>query len=177
MRGVRADTASKSIWQFCHATLRRNKWNKGRKLLKMIIDVNRVRKIHNLLADDCSKHVFEKRLNWIIFNSKNSLDELSAAFAPSIVDKVLKFSDAGGKIAVWGAGNVISYLGRMYYDSSLSPRHSRGLKLELAICVYHKPEDILEIPEYIIDLGLDYNYYVRQQSLSQLETVFFAIPK
>lgn len=45
----------------------------------------------------------------------------------------------------------------------------------LAICIYHKCEDILEIPKYIMSLGLNYRYYLRHHTMSVDETVFYAI--
>lgn len=45
----------------------------------------------------------------------------------------------------------------------------------LAICVYHKCEDILAIPKYIMSLGLNYRYYLRHHTMSVDETVFYAI--
>jgi len=45
----------------------------------------------------------------------------------------------------------------------------------LAISVYHKPEDIWEIPTYILSLHKDYKLYLRHYTLSSSETVLYAI--
>ena len=46
---------------------------------------------------------------------------------------------------------------------------------KLAICVYHKPEDILEIPSYILSLHDDYRLYLKHYSLWHGETVLYAV--
>lgn len=48
-------------------------------------------------------------------------------------------------------------------------------KPKLAICVYHKPEDILDIPGYILELNADYRLYLRHYSYTPTETVLYAI--
>jgi hypothetical protein len=48
---------------------------------------------------------------------------------------------------------------------------------KLVICLYHKPEDIFEIPEFIIDLNLNYKIYIRHQAMFSFETILYAIPK
>ena len=45
----------------------------------------------------------------------------------------------------------------------------------LAICIYHKPEDILEIPLYLQSLVPDYKFYIRHYSNYTIETVLYAI--
>lgn len=49
-------------------------------------------------------------------------------------------------------------------------------KPKLAICVYHKPEDIIEIPKYIKQLVPEYRLYLRHYSNKQTETVLYALP-
>lgn len=46
---------------------------------------------------------------------------------------------------------------------------------KLAICVYHKFEDIVQIPKFIMNLDLNYRYYLRHHSYYMGETVFYAI--
>lgn len=44
----------------------------------------------------------------------------------------------------------------------------------LAICIYHKPEDILELPLYILDLVPEYKFYIRHYCSCMWETVLYA---
>ena len=46
---------------------------------------------------------------------------------------------------------------------------------KLAICVYHKPEDLTEIPLYIKELVPEYQLYLRHYSNNWLETVLYAV--
>ncbi len=48
-------------------------------------------------------------------------------------------------------------------------------KPKLAICVYHKPEDIVTLPQLILDMNPDYRLYLRHYSLSAAETVLYAV--
>ena len=48
-------------------------------------------------------------------------------------------------------------------------------KPKLAVCIYHKPEDMIEIPLYIKRLVPEYKLYVRHHSNSTGETVLYAV--
>lgn len=51
-------------------------------------------------------------------------------------------------------------------------------KPQIAACLYHKIEDLINVPEFIIGLGLPYKYYIRhhgKEPLLYAETVFYAI--
>lgn len=52
----------------------------------------------------------------------------------------------------------------------------KSKKPKLAICIYHKLEDLWEIPLYIRSLVVGYDFYVRQHTPLYLETVLYAIP-
>ena len=47
---------------------------------------------------------------------------------------------------------------------------------KLAICLYHSIEDYVRIPELIFSWGLNYNYYFRQHSVTNTESVFYCLP-
>ena len=49
-------------------------------------------------------------------------------------------------------------------------------KPKLAVCVYHKPEDIFTIPEYLRTLNPDYKFYLRHYTFAAWDTVLYAIP-
>lgn len=48
-------------------------------------------------------------------------------------------------------------------------------KPKLAVCVYHKKEDIIDIPMYIHNLVPDYKLYMRHYSNNANETVLYAV--
>jgi FkbM family methyltransferase len=48
-------------------------------------------------------------------------------------------------------------------------------KPKLAICVYHKREDLIEIPKYILSLRSDYRLYLRAHHYDSEEVVLYAI--
>jgi hypothetical protein len=48
-------------------------------------------------------------------------------------------------------------------------------KPRLAICVYHKPEDILEIPLYLQEIMPEYKFYLRHDTIGINGTVLYAV--
>ena len=51
----------------------------------------------------------------------------------------------------------------------------RKYKPRLAVSVYHKPEDLWVLAEYIISLDLDYKLYMRHYTTCNYETVLYAL--
>lgn len=54
-------------------------------------------------------------------------------------------------------------------------RHIVVDRPKLAICVYHKPEDMFEIAMYIKSLVPAYRLFLRHYSSTHLETVLYAV--
>jgi len=52
----------------------------------------------------------------------------------------------------------------------------RDSRPTLAISLYHRPEDVWEIPELIFSLCKDYRFYIRQHYFNSFESVFYAVP-
>ena len=46
---------------------------------------------------------------------------------------------------------------------------------KLAICIYHKPEDIIEIPRFILSCDPTYKLYIRHYTLTSSEMVLYAV--
>ena len=47
---------------------------------------------------------------------------------------------------------------------------------KLAISVYHRFDDIFEIPELILSFNPDYKLYLRHYCINPAETILYAIP-
>lgn len=47
---------------------------------------------------------------------------------------------------------------------------------KLAVCVYHREEDIFEIPKFILECYQGYRFFLRHYAHSASETVLYAIP-
>lgn len=50
----------------------------------------------------------------------------------------------------------------------------RKYKPKLAICVYHKPEDIFELPQYLLQLNPDYKFWIRKYGQFYTDMVLYA---
>lgn len=51
----------------------------------------------------------------------------------------------------------------------------KAYKPKLAVCLYHKPEDIVTIPEYLKQLNPNYRFYIRHHNCVITESVLYAI--
>jgi FkbM family methyltransferase len=46
----------------------------------------------------------------------------------------------------------------------------------MAISLYHKPQDLWEIPEYLLQICENYDFYIRQHYFNSFDSVLYAIP-
>jgi len=84
---------------------------------------------------------------------------LDAFFSDKIPPTFIKMDIEGAELeALKGCENII-----------------RKFKPKLAICAYHKPEDIYTLPEIIKQYRNDYTFYFRHYTNSLAETVLYAI--
>lgn len=51
----------------------------------------------------------------------------------------------------------------------------KAYKPKMAICIYHKPEDIFDIPAYIQSIVPEYKFCIRHYALNASETVLYAV--
>lgn len=46
---------------------------------------------------------------------------------------------------------------------------------KMAVCIYHKPLDVIDIASYLLELVPDYKFYIRQYASNMWETVLYAV--
>lgn len=51
----------------------------------------------------------------------------------------------------------------------------KTFKPRLAVSVYHKVNDFIDIPEYLLSLVPEYKFYIRHYSVYKYETVLYAL--
>lgn len=98
-------------------------------------------------------HVSAKEGDYVI--EALSLDETVYDKAPTFIKMDIEGSE---QEAIKGCRRIIS-----------------DFQPKLAICVYHKPDDLYEIPILIKKFNSKYRLYLRQYSNSRFETVLYAI--
>ena len=51
----------------------------------------------------------------------------------------------------------------------------KSQKPKMAVSIYHKKEDIWELPKLLIEINPEYKFYLRHYSFRDAETVLYAI--
>lgn len=84
---------------------------------------------------------------------------LDAAVSPEDKVTFIKLDIEGAELrALQGAANII-----------------RRDRPRMAICIYHKPADVIELADYVLSLVPDYKFYIRHYTSTIYETVLYAI--
>lgn len=128
------------------------------------VDSDRIILIQKALYNDSKKLLFimDGTGSCIVDSSGDNVVEIESIAIDQFVDREVTFI----KMDVEGA-ELLALKG--------SEKTIKKYKPKLAICLYHKPEDIIEIPQYIESLNLGYKYYLRHHSVDMNETVLYAI--
>lgn len=119
-------------------------------------------------------------------NVKQNLTSLGKHFLPCTVSHIADDDEpADSFIEVAAVDDVlwdkdVTFIKMDIEGAELEALKGAGLTIQrckpkLAICVYHKPEDIWEIPNLILDYYPDYKLYLRHYSLHFGETVLYAV--
>ena len=82
------------------------------------------------------------------------------------VDSLIKEPVSYIKLDVEGS-EYQALLGARKTIETYSPR--------LAVCIYHKPEDVWELPWLIHEMNPAYQFYIRHYSYTEVETVLYAV--
>jgi len=86
-----------------------------------------------------------------------ALDEVLSGFRPNFIKMDIEGAE---KDALTGARRIIE-------------KHRPGL----AICVYHKPVDLWELPSLVASWQLDYRFYLRAHQYNDFDVVLYATPQ
>lgn len=110
----------------------------------------------NLLEHNCFDAEHENLDNWI----EHTIDVIRMDDAiPDDRVTFIKMDIEGSEVpAIQGAEQII-----------------RTYKPKMAVCVYHKQDDLWTIPSLLLEFRPDYHFYLRTYSLSWGETVLYAI--
>lgn len=104
-------------------------------------------------AGTCSSHISEKEGDYVIETA--ALDEIVFDKRPTYIKMDIEGAE---QEALKGCRKII-----------------QAYKPKLAICIYHKPEDLYEIPAMIKEINPEYKLYVRQYTNAWFDTVLYAL--
>lgn len=139
-----------------------------------------------------------KNFELIKFNLKTSKNVIIEPFAVGDKHEFLNFNSTGGEGAsINNEGNILVEC--VTIDEKYKLDKPTFLKFDIegaeldalkgainvikettptiAVCIYHKPQDIFDIPIWINNINPNYNFYVRTHGSDGFEFVLYAIPK
>lgn len=154
---------------------------------------NSLKKIYAFEADgknyvQCEKYLTELGVDFELFNvaawdekCELRFDERDLYSASSRISEEGNVVVHADKIDNLIEGKEISFLKMDIEGAELNALKGavnsiRKHRPKLAISIYHKPEDIFEIPVFLEGLDINYKYYIRHYSSCLDETILYAIP-
>lgn len=116
--------------------------------------------------------------NYAVWNRKETLN-FSESGAASSVTEVGEYEVSGTDIDSVVKDEKVTFIKMDVEGSELKALEGAKQTIlknrpRLAICIYHKPEDIIEIPFYILSLVPEYKFYIRHYVSNMWETVLYA---
>ncbi|MEZ3435961.1 MAG: FkbM family methyltransferase [Lachnospiraceae bacterium] len=141
-------------------------------------DVNNIRKCRDNLSNTSLKYQIIPKGAWseetkLHFQadadvSSKICDAGNTSISVTTIDKIMKNEKASFiKMDIEGA-ELQALIGAKQTISNYKPK--------LAISVYHKPEDIWEIPNIILQYNSSYKLYLRHYTLTEYDTILYALP-
>lgn len=146
---------------------------------------------------ELNKSIFYKLCHFIHdLDSKTKNKIIAVNNGISDKNQIVRYVDTEGSSHIGGDGNEIATLVTLdeYFKNDEIPtlikmdiegaelsalkgaeQIIKRYKPNLAICVYHKLQDLWEIPEYIKSLVPEYKIYLRHHSNTMIETVCYAV--
>ncbi|MBR1859902.1 MAG: FkbM family methyltransferase [Selenomonadaceae bacterium] len=127
-------------------------------------------KQHNLKGEVINKGLWHK-MDILNFNAKNGQGSKITNNGDIRVETISLDEILNGKRVTFIKMDIegAEYNALLGAEQTIKKWHPR-----LAICVYHKPEDILELPALILKINPDYKFALRQYRIDEGETVLYS---
>ena len=147
--------------------------NRFKKIYAFELDIENYSKIDSAQFDNRVR-----LFNYGLWNEETEISFMSSETGSSI-------ADIGNKIAKCVALDDIIKEKVTFIKMDIEGAELKALigaeniikeyKPQLAICIYHKPEDIYEIPFWLHDKVPEYKFYIRHHSKFLYDTVLYAV--
>lgn len=155
------------------------KWAGGN--YRKIVALEPFAKMCNQVKEQCEKNKMEavQIIEAAAWNDNEELFLAESDFGGTRVESTGKIGIKGIKIDSIAIGEPVTFLKMDIEGSELKALEGakntiKKYKPRLAVCIYHKPEDIVEIPTYILELVPEYKFYIRHYTSNLCETVLYA---
>lgn len=134
--------------------------------------------------DRCKKFYMENDIHGVLIE-KGMWDRKTRLSFAGDYSRASRLSDTGNEVIDLDTvdnvlnGKRVSFIkmdieGAEYQALSGAKETVRKYKPRMALSVYHKPQDIIEIPALLIDCDVDYKFALRQYSSIADETILYA---